>query len=164
MPASVPRPCQIERERRSPAVTHGHHERPVTWARAGRPLHETTFEALDISGGMPVSGGKSRTFGLANGSPGLVRNDGANVVRPVRFTAAAGRLLGLDRAATALADFPCGMSGVIFLRMPVAFVEVGIRESFALARDIAVLRCISGGHLHSLDQTPRRNAALQHPA
>ena len=119
---------------------------------------------------MPVNGygdlgrGSAWPTGRAPRTPGLVRNDGADVVRPVRFTAAAGRLLGLDRAATALADFPCGVSRVIFPRMPVAFVEVGIRESLALARDIAVLRCISGGHLYSLDQTPRRNATLHHPA
>jgi len=56
------------------------------------------------------------------------------------------------------------MSGVIFPRMPVAFAEVGMRKSLARPRDIALLRCISGGHLHSLDQTPRRNATLQHPA
>ena len=101
---------------------------------------------------------------MSHANSGLVRNNGADVVRPVRFTATAGRLLGLDRAAAALADFPCGMSGVIFPRMPVAFAEVGIRKSLALPRDIAVLWCSSGGHLHSLGQTPSRNATLVHPA
>lgn len=97
-------------------------------------------------------------------SVALVPNDGADVVRPVRFTAAAGRLLGLDRAAAALADFPRDMSGMIFLRMPVSFAEVGMRKSLALRIDIAELRCKSGGHLHSLDQTPRhtRRYGIQH--
>lgn len=94
----------------------------------------------------------------------LVRNDGADVVRPVRFTAAAGRLLGLDWAAAAYADFPCGVSGVISARMPVALTEVGIRKPFALRRDITALRCGSGDHLYSLAETPRRTAALRHPA
>jgi hypothetical protein len=75
---------------------------------------------------------------------------GADVVCPVCFTAAAGRLLGLDRAAAALAGFPYDMSGVIFPRMPVAFAEIGIRKSLALRVDVAELRCKSGGHLHSL--------------
>ncbi len=109
-----------------------------------------------------AAGVPGRQVGHANS--GLIGNDGADVVCPVRFTAAAGRLRGLDRAAAALADFPCGMSGVIFLRRPVAFAEVGMRKSLALPRDIAVLWCISGGHLHSLGQTPSRNATLLHPA
>jgi hypothetical protein len=88
---------------------------------------------------------------------GLVLDDGADVVHPVRFTAAAGSLPGFDRVAAALADFPCGMSGVIFPRVPFTFAEVSIRKSLALPRDKALLRCISGGHLHSLDQTPSRN-------
>jgi hypothetical protein len=87
-------------------------------------------------------------------NPGLVLNDGADVVHPVRFTATAGSLPGLDRVAATLANFPCGMSKVIFPRMPVAFAEVSIRKSLALLGNEALLRCISGGHLHSLGQTP----------
>jgi hypothetical protein len=43
--------------------------------------------------------------------------------------------------------------------MPVAFAEVGIRKPLALRRDITALRCSSDDHLHSLAETPRRNAA-----
>ena len=93
----------------------------------------------------------------------LVRNDGADVVRPARFTAAAGRLLGLDWAAAAHADFPCDMSGVISARIPLAFAEVGIRKPLTLLRGITALRCSSGDHRYSLAETPRRTAALRHP-
>ena len=75
-------------------------------------------------------------------------------MHPVRFTAAAGRLPFLDPVAAALADFPCGMSKVIFPGMPVAFAEVSTRKSVALLRDEALLRSIYGGHLNSLGQTP----------
>src|SRR4051812_14946456 len=96
---------------------------------------------------MPTALSLQPALSAGYANSGLVRNDRTGVVRPVRFTAAAGGLLGLDRAAAALADFPCGMSGVIFLRMPVAFAEVGMGKSLALHIDVAVLRCISGGHL-----------------
>lgn len=105
-----------------------------------------------IMGHILAEGVPGRQVGQAN--PGLVLNDGADVVHPVRFTAAAGSLPGLDRVAAALADFPCGMSKVIFPRLPVAFAEVSTRKSLALLRNEALLRCISGGHLHSLGQTP----------
>ena len=101
---------------------------------------------------MPV---KLRLLPSGEGVLGrLVPHDGADVVHPVRFTSAAGSLRGRDRVAAALADFPCGMSKVIFPRMPVAFAEVSTRKSLALPRDEALLRGISGGHLHSLGQTP----------
>jgi len=108
-----------------------------------------------------AEGVPGRQVGQAN--PGLVLNDGADVVHPVRFTAATGSLPGLDRVAAALADFPCGMSEVIFPRMPVAFAEVSTRKSLALLRNEALLRCISGGHLHSLGQTPSHDG-LRYPA
>ena len=93
----------------------------------------------------------------------LIRTDRADVVRPLCFTASPGRLPGLDHAPAALAGLPCRVSEVIFLRMFLALVEVGIGKSPALACDIALLWCISGGHLQSFPLAGRRVVTLRHP-
>lgn len=71
-------------------------------------------------------------------------------MHPIRFAAAAGSLPVLDCSPAGLAGLPGGVGEVIFPRILVAFAEVGIRKSSALAPDQALLGCISGGHLYSL--------------
>lgn len=89
--------------------------------------------------------------------PRLVRDDGADVVRPLRFATAAGSLLGLDRLPAGFAGLPGGVGGVIFPRTLAAVAAAGIRNSLALARDIGQLSPLGGfisGHLHSLTRLP----------
>jgi hypothetical protein len=77
--------------------------------------------------------------------PRLVRDDGADVVRPLRFATAAGSLLGLDRLPAGFADLPGGVGEVIFPRTLAAFAAVGIRNSLGLAREIAQLSLLDWG-------------------
>lgn len=79
----------------------------------------------------------------------LVRDDRADVVRPICLAASPGSLLRLDHAPAALADLSCGVGEVIFPGLLAAFAEVGIRDFPALAVDIALLWCVSGCHLSS---------------
>jgi hypothetical protein len=79
----------------------------------------------------------------------LVRNDRANVMRPLRFPAPPSSLPGLDRAPAALAGLSGGMGEVIFPWLLIAFGEVGIGKPSAFGRDIALRWCVSGGHLQS---------------
>lgn len=95
----------------------------------------------------------SRLRGVPTGIPGLVRNNGAHVMRPVRFPTPSSSLSGFDRAPAAYADLPGGVREVIFPGWSIAFGEVGIREPPALAHDKALL---GYGHVHSLTGPPAR--------
>jgi hypothetical protein len=60
-------------------------------------------------------------------------------VHPVRFSPAPGILPWLNRASADLTGFAWSVGEVIFPGRLVALAEVGIRESLALARDVALL-------------------------
>ncbi len=107
-------------------------------------------------------GTPSRRVGLCRPwAARLVRNGWADVMRPLRFTTPPGGLPGLDRAPAGPADLSGGVGEVIFLRRLIAWAEVGICKFPALARDKALLWCVSGGHLRSF---PRPVATSRHGA
>lgn len=85
-------------------------------------------------------------------------------MRPLRFPAPPSSLLGLDRAPAAFAGLSGDVGKVIFPRMLVAWGEVGIGKLSAFARDIALLWCVSGGHLQSFPGPVAKSSrcAIQH--
>ncbi len=72
-------------------------------------------------------------------------------MHPVRFSPAAGVLPRFDQASADHAGLAWSVGEVIFLGGLFGLAEVGIRESPALARDIALLWCVSGGHHNDHD-------------
>src|ERR1700683_2565789 len=91
-----------------------------------------------------------------------VRNDRANVMRPLRFPAPPSSLPGLDRVPAAFAGLSGGVGEVVFPCTLVALGEVGIGKPLAFARDIALLWCVSGGHLQSFPgPAPRSSRRIE---
>jgi hypothetical protein len=76
---------------------------------------------------------------LASAVATLIGN-GADVVRPVGFTPAAGGVPGTDRAAAAHAGSPGRVGKVIFPGVPVRIGEVFALEPLALTCGIALQR------------------------
>ncbi len=88
----------------------------------------------------------------------LVRNDRANVMRPLRFPAPPSSLPRLDRAPAAFAGLSGDVGKVIFLCMLVALGKVGIGKLPAFARDKALLWCVSGGHPQSFPRAVAKSS------
>ena len=83
---------------------------------------------LPCGGRIPARHLPPRPWSLCAALHGFasVRDDRANVMRPLRFPAPPSSLLGLDRAPAAFAGLSGDVGKVIFPRMLVALGEVGI--------------------------------------